>query len=479
MNQLSRWIAESDISSLSIRDRSTHTYVIGQPGMGKSRALESWIVQDVRAGRGVGVIDPHGDLFEHLIFRLAEMREVWDRLVIIDPCNDKWITTFNPLESVSRLSQERLALFLTDILGKIWQMDVASAPRTMWLLSNSFLALSGLGLTLLDLPRFLLDRDFREGLMPRLTHAGARSYFEHEYPRQPAAAHQWATPVLNKIGSLIFDTDTSLMLAGKSRFSFRQILDRRLVLLVNLPKGILGEGVSSLLGAFIVAHLQKAALGRANSHVRPSFYLYLDEFQNYTTDNIKDILSESRKYSLSLVLVHQYLDQLSTDMRSAVLNTAGSMVCFRVGHQDGCALAKEIFPNRESPVTQLNEFTSRGLGPAPWTHFLRLRSQDRWEDLTRALVSLRPREFWLKRRGAGKPTLHRTFDMPQPEHSTEAWRRVHQMLDVSGRLYSRLKEDVRGEARARPAASSKTAGPPRPNAGPDSAADDKASLWSV
>jgi type IV secretory pathway TraG/TraD family ATPase VirD4 len=122
-------------------------------------------------------------------------------------------------------------------------------------------------------------------------------------------------------------------------------MDNQQILLVNLPKGILGEAPSALLAAFIVAHLQKAALARADRGSSIPFYLYLDEFQNYTTDNIKDILSESRKYALSLTLAHQYLDQLPGELRSAVLNTAGTLVSFRVGYHDATQLAKEIFPS--------------------------------------------------------------------------------------------------------------------------------------
>src|SRR5207253_475749 len=125
---------------------------------------------------------------------------------------------------------------------------------------------------------------------------------------------------------------------------FRKILDGNRVLLVNLTKGILGEGNSAMLGAFIVAHLQQAALSRADTRKREPFYLYLDEFQNYTTDNIKDILAESRKYGLSLILAHQYLKQLAGDLQAAVLNTAGTLACFRVGYQDASLLAREIFP---------------------------------------------------------------------------------------------------------------------------------------
>src|SRR5258706_1471425 len=465
-------------SLLTARDRGTHTYVIGQPGMGKSRALESWVMQDVAAGHGVGVIDPHGDLFNNLILQLAGMPRVWERVVIIDPCDRKWVTPFNPLEAVTGYSQERLSLFLTDIIGKIWKLDLASAPRTMWLLSNSFLALSDWGLALLDLPIFLLDRNFREGLLPRMKHIGARSYFQNEFPKSQAAAHQWATPVLNKIGGLIFDPDTSLMLAGKSRFSFREVLDRRLILMVNLPKGILGEGASALMGAFIVAHIQKAALARANTANRIPFFLYLDEFQNYTTDNIKDILSESRKYALSLTLVHQYPDQLSSDMCSAVLNTAGALACFRVGHQDSTRLVKEIFPN---PDFLMNSGDGRQifqpkLGPfeVSWQG----QHSSGWENLAQTLSRLPSREFWFRRRGPNRPSRHRTFDVPQPIVTAEIREKVQALFDTSGRLYGKLKKDAQQQNANNHQAASKS-----PNQSgiktSQGAIDGEDSFWSV
>jgi hypothetical protein len=445
MNGLPR-LLYSDNTILTTGDRATHTYVIGQPGTGKSRAIESWVMQDITAGQGVGVIDPHGELFQNLVIRLSNFPKVWHRIVIIDPCNPKWVTTFNPLGAINGISEERLSLFLTDIVSKIWKLDLADAPRTMWLLTNSFLALSNLSLNLLDLPRFLLDKDFRESLLPRLTHFGARTYFLDEFPKGPSAAHQWATPVLNKIGNLLFDPDTSLILAGESRITFRNILDRKLILLVNLPKGIIGEGASALLGAFIVAHIQKAALARTDTVFRPPFYLYLDEFQNYTTDNVIDILSESRKYALSLTLVHQYLDQLSNNMRSAVLNTAGSLCCFRVGHQDGYQLAKDIFPSPNF----LERFEDRlNLGRRRFGFAIGLRGHQDfsgWESLAQALSNLPPREFWFRRRGPTTPAKHRTFDMPIPGITADIRERIQAMLDASGTLYSRLKVEVQNQA---------------------------------
>jgi len=446
MTQLSRWLLRDDTVRLP-SERTTHTYVIGQPGTGKSRALESWIMQDISAGHGVGVIDPHGDLFRNLLVRLSFKPEAWERIVIIDPCNKHWVTTFNPLDAVSTYSPERLSLFLTDIIAKIWKLDLASAPRTTWLLSNTFLALADLGLTLLHLPRFLLDRDYRENLLPRLTNPSARTFFEYEYPKNAAAVHQWTSPVLNKMGNLIFDPDVSLLLAGKPRIRFRQIMDRQLILLVNLPKGTIGEGVSALMGAFIVAHIQKAALGRENSHRRPPFYLYLDEFQNYTTDNIRDILSESRKYCLSMILVNQYLEQLTPEIRSALLNTAGSIACFRTGYQDGYELAKEIFSSRHSVGS--DNLLEPPIFAARWPH--QFRSEQRpaeWDQLAESLSGLRFREFWHKQRGAYRPTKQRTYDMPLPQITQEVMHNVWSLVATSARLYSRSKEAVQKEVAA-------------------------------
>lgn len=467
----------TDNTVLTVKDRATHTYVIGQPGTGKSRALESWIMQDIAAGHGVGVIDPHGELFHHLVARLSLLPETWDRIVIIDPCNPKWVTTFNPLAAIEGISPERLSLFLTDIVSKIWKLDFAEAPRTMWLLTNSFLALSNLQMNLLDLPRFLLDKGFRECLLPRLTLPSARTYFENEFPRSPAAAHQWATPVLNKIGGLIFDPDTSLMLAGEPRFSFRDLLKHQLILLVNLPKGIIGEGASSLLGAFIVAHIQKAALARTNSFVRPPFFLYLDEFQNYTTENITDILSESRKYFLSLTLAHQYLDQLSSGMQSAILNTAGSIVCFRVGHQDGYQLAKDIFPRpdfleRVEDKFKLPRSGQSFLGSSPNQRF------SGWESLAQELSNLPPRHFWLRRRGPTIPARHKTFDMPSPTFSVEGQKRIYALINTSGRRFSRLKASAREERLQQEGGDIRNQSRGT-TAEPQATADDPLGFWSV
>ena len=435
-------------NALPTAARATHTYIVGLPGVGKSKAIESFVLQDVLAGRGVGVIDPHGDLFRHLTHHLAaclgRYPEIARRLIIVDPCQPKWTVGLNPLLAVEGLSPERLSLFLTDVVVKIWRLDAVSAPRLVWLLTNSFLALSGLGLSLLDLPRFLLERDFREALLPRLPHEGVRSYFRFEFPKSDGAVHQWVTPVLNKMSGLLFDPEVRLMLAGRPTFNFRQVLDQQLVLLVNLPKGILGEGLSALLGAFIVAHLQKAALARADSQTRQPYYLYLDEFQNYTTDNIQDILTESRKYGLSLTLAHQYLDQLPSDLRSAVLNTTGTILCFRVGYHDAYRLAKEIFPGPDFLTRIEKEVKLRRLGRMPFPMVEEREEPLGWEGLALQIANLPQREFWVRRRGPYEPLQQRTLELPDPPATPALAEDLAALLDAAGQRYGRLKSDARG-----------------------------------
>ena len=449
MKRLLNWLGQHDSSFLTQQQRSTHTYVIGQPGTGKSRALEAWMLQDIVSGQGLGLIDPHGDLFQRVLARLANMPQTWRRVVILDPHDPMWTVGFNPLEAVAGLPPERLALFLTDVVIKIWGLDTTHSPRMIWLLTNTFLALASLRLSLLALPRFLTDTAFREGLLTRLPDHTARLYFTTEFPTTPGAIHQWVTPVLNKIGGLLFDPDLRLLLAGSTKFSFREILDRRLILLVNLPKGILGEGASALMGAFIVAHLQKAALARADTSSRAPFYLYLDEFQNYTTDNIKDILSESRKYALSLVLAHQYLDQLAPDMRSAVLNTAGTLASFRVGYQDATRLAKEIFPSPDYLASSNVEIGIRQVKGLPFPTFREHRASLGWDSLAQNLAQLRQREFWSRQRRSLKPVKQRTFGMPDPAYTPEIRARIRRLRAMSASLYGRSKQDALREINRR------------------------------
>jgi hypothetical protein len=393
--------------------------------MGKTKLIQSLVLQDILAGSvGVGVIDVHGDLFRELTWYLAAMvarqPELAQRVVIIDPTSE-WTVSFNPLGAIAGLPQERLAMFLTDVVISIWKVDSTQSPRMVWLLSNAFVALSALGLNVLDLPRWLQDASWRNDLLPRLRHEAVRNYFKHEFPKSDKEARVWIAPVLNKLGGLIFDPDIRPMLSGRSKLNFREVLDRGLILLVNIPKGIIGEGNSALLGAFIVAQLQKAALSRADSPYRPPFIFYLDEFQNYTSPHIQDILSESRKFGIGLVLAHQFLDQLSQEMRSAVINTTKTIISFRVGYRDARTLVPDIFP---------------------YPDFLAVDGLSGWEGLALELANLPPRHFWIRRRGVYLPDKKRTLDMPDPVLTPEIEVNLAKLVEISGRRYGRRKSDL-------------------------------------
>lgn len=440
---IAKWIMGRDEIQLSSKERSTHTYVIGQPGSGKSRAIESWVMQDIREGRGVGVIDPHGDLYNNLLARLADHPSLWEKLVLFDPLDEKWVVGFNPLEAVADIPQERLAIYMTDIVIKVWKIQPEDAPRMVWLLTNTFLALSASGLNILDLPRFLTDANFRGELLPMVRSDIVRSYFLNEFPQKPSSAIQWAAPILNKLGNLIFDPQIRVIFNGKSTINFREIMDSGKILLIHLPKGIMGEELSSLLAAFIVAQVQKAVLSRATTHQRQPFYLYLDEFQNYTTDNIKDILSESRKYGLSLTLAHQYLDQLPTDLQSAVLNTIGTVVCFRVGYKDANYLVKEIFPSSDYIQSKEQNIKLRSVNSILLPMLMPKVQTSNWDVLARELVNLQPREFWFRKRGLNRPIKQYTFDMPDPVLTTEIYKNIQSLRDCSGSKYAQLRTQLK------------------------------------
>lgn len=442
-----KWLTIDGVK-LTVRQQETHIHAIGQPGTGKSRALESWAMQKVLSKQGFAVLDPAGDLYDNLLLQISSLAQrdpsLAERVVLMNPSDPTWTVGFNPLQPIKGIYLERLAWYLTDVIVKIWKLEATAVPRTMRLLTFSFLALAEFGLSLVDLPRFLTDSTFRKALIAKTKYREVAEYFNYEFPKREAGVHQWATPVLTKIGPLIFDPDVRLMLGAHSTINFREILDHKLILLVNLSKGILGEGNSALLGAFVVAHLQKAALSRADTRQREPFYVYLDEFQNYTTDNIQDILSESRKYGLSLILAHQFLDQLHGTLRDAVLNTAGTLVCFRLGHHDGNLLAREIFPPGALQETHAEYDLVQLAGQR--IPVLQERSEElNHAELVTQLTQLQPREFWVKRRGPDAPVKHRSLLMPEIELTDELLKARDELIASSGKRFGKLKEEVRKE----------------------------------
>ena len=434
----------SQKSILKTAQRGTHTYIIGQPGTGKSRLMESWVMQDIHAGHGVCVIDPHGDLFQNILSKVAQNPSLWSRVLIIDPCDEEYAVNLNPLNPPVGISSERTAWFLTDIILKIWKLKPNDAPRMTWLMANTFSALSDLQLSITSTSRFLMDADYRSGLVNQIRNESTRSYFQLEFPHTKGGTHQWVTPLLNKLGSFLHDPDISAMFTEAKGINFRTQMDKRRIILVHIPKGILGENTSNLLGAFIVAQIQQAALSRNTSAERQPYYLYLDEFQNYTADNISDILSESRKYELSMVLAHQYLDQLDRNIQAAVLNTSGTIACFRVGYDDALRLAKHVFPSKDFDAKVKVSVDFRRQASILIPHITEKKERGGWDQLAYLISNQNNREFWVRTRTSKNPKHLRSKHVPTIHRTKELEKKIRNLVDMSGRRYARLKKSFGG-----------------------------------
>ena len=338
---------EHQMAKLPEKDRSTHFYVIGASGSGKTKFLEVLIRQDIANGHGFGVIDPHGDFIEDIkgfIACFADEEELRERVVIIDPSDPSFTITFNPLEKLPHVSISEQVNELISAFKKIW--SDSWGVRMEDLMRNSLIALGEAELTLVELPFFLTRRLFRNSVLQKITHPIAIEYFTRFDNMTDRGQAPWIEPVMNKINAFFADERIRQMFASSSQssFSFRDIMDRQKILLVKLDKGKLKDA-ADLLGALILSKIQMAAFSRTDlpKHKRVPFYLYIDEFQNFASESFSVILSEARKYGLALILAHQTLSQISPELRSLILGNAGIRVYFRVNRQDAQILAKEGF----------------------------------------------------------------------------------------------------------------------------------------
>lgn len=328
---------------LACRDRRHHVYVIGKTGAGKTTLLRNLILQDIAAGRGVGLIDPHGDLADDLLDHIPPWRA--DDLVYFHPADIDHPIGLNLLESVPEEGRSLVASSVVSIFKSIWRDSWG--PRLEYILYNAVAALLDCPNTsLLGLQRIFVDDVFRSRVVRQVKDPVVRSFWENEFARYDRRFLQEAiAPIQNKVGQLLASSTIRNILGQvRSTIDLRFMMDNRRILIANLSKGQLGEDKANLLGAVLVAKFQLAALGRADApeESREDFYLYIDEFQNFTTDAFVSILSEARKYRLCLTLSHQYLTQLSQETSDAVLGNAGTLISFRIGNRDAQVLEREI-----------------------------------------------------------------------------------------------------------------------------------------
>jgi CxxC-x17-CxxC domain-containing protein len=362
-------------------DRRRHMYFIGKTGMGKSTILENMIVEDIRAGRGVAVVDPHGDLAEKIIDYIPTSRI--NDVIYFNPADMDYPIAFNVVEQVEPHLRHLVASGLIGVFQKLWADSWG--PRLEYILRNAILAILDYpGSTLLAVTRMLSDKKFRKKVVDKIQDPVVKAFWVNEFASYADKfASEAVSPIQNKVGQFLSSSlIRNIVGQVKSSINIREVMDGQKILILNLSKGRIGEDNSSLLGAMMITKIQLAAMSRVDipERDRKDFYLYIDEFQNFTTDSFANILSEARKYRLNLIMAHQYIEQLGETVKPAVFGNVGTMVVFRVGAADAEELVLEFTPTFvEDDIVNLpkyefyiklmidgissNPFSGRGLPP--------------------------------------------------------------------------------------------------------------------
>lgn len=324
-------------------DRFLHVYIIGKTGTGKSTLIETMALQDLERGNGFALIDPHGDLVARVAARISASHR--DRVIYLDATDPAQPYGYNPLRHVS---EDRIALAasgMMDVFKKMW--PDAWGVRMEHILRNVLMALlEQPDATLRDVLRVFSDNAFRKRIAKSLRNETVRTFLLKEFERFSFGYRADGTaPIQNKVGAFLADPLLNrIVTAPKIDLHIRQIMDQGQVLLVNLAKGHIGEDSSSLLGGLLVTTIGLAAFSRADTpqSERKDFFVYIDEFQSFTTVALANMLSELRKYRVGFTVAHQYLNQLDPEVRHAVLGNAGSIISFRVGVEDAPYLVREF-----------------------------------------------------------------------------------------------------------------------------------------
>lgn len=326
-------------------DRRRHLYTVGKSGVGKSKLLELLILEDIRNGEGIAVLDPHGDLVDAVLRYIPEERV--DDVVLLDPSDTEFPIAFNPLEKVDEAYKMQVTIGFLQIFKKLfggnWTYRLEHVLRytTLALLDSP-------NTTVLSILKMLSDKNYRQKIVARIQDSVVKSFWVSEFAAWSEKFDAEAiTPLLNKVGQFVA-TNMIRNIIGQPEtlFDIREIMDKKKILLMKVSKGLLGEENSSLIGAMFITKLYQAAMSRADipEDQRTDFYFYVDEFQNFATETFAEILSEARKYKLNLTLAHQYMGQLSDVIRKTVFGNVGSIISFRVGAEDAQILAGEYNP---------------------------------------------------------------------------------------------------------------------------------------
>lgn len=330
---------------IKMPDRRYHMYVIGKTGTGKSTLLENMAINDINEGRGIAVVDPHGDLVNHILDYIPNER-IKD-VVIFSPADRMYPVAFNPLENVDPDLKNIVASGVVGIFKKIF--GESWGPRLEYILRNTILALLEVpNSTMLGVTRLLVDKSFRDKVVTQITDPVIKDFFVNEFEQyDPKFRTEAIAPIQNKVGQFLSSsTIRNIIGQPKSTINIDDIMNSGKIFLVNLSVGEIGEDASQLLGSLMITKIQLAAMRRAAvpEEERRDFYLYVDEFQNFATESFATILSEARKYHLNLIMAHQYVAQMLEPVRDAVVGNVGTIISFRIGAPDAEFLQSEFVP---------------------------------------------------------------------------------------------------------------------------------------
>jgi len=331
---------------IKTEDRRQHLYIVGKTGRGKSALLHNLASQDIQAGHGLCVIDPHGDLAHDLLKQVPVART--NDVIYFNAADQAYPIAFNPLENVPEGHRHLVVSNLIAVFQRLWHDSWG--PRLEHILRNILFTLLEIpGSSLFCVQRILTDKKYRQRVIRQLDDPYLRKFWLEEAPTyfEGSLQAEALSPILNKVGQFLSaPLMRNILGQPKSAIDLRDAMDTKKIIIVNLSKGAVGEDNARLLGALLVTKLQLAAMSRVGipEKDRVDFYLYVDEFQNYATESFGQILSEARKYRLNLILAHQFSAQLPEPIRLAIFGNVGSIVAFQVGPEDADLLATEFAP---------------------------------------------------------------------------------------------------------------------------------------
>ncbi|MEI8068034.1 MAG: type IV secretion system DNA-binding domain-containing protein [Candidatus Shapirobacteria bacterium] len=325
-------------------DRRRHTYIIGKSGTGKTTLIANMAIDDIRKGRGVAIIDPHGDLCNHILDYIPSNRI--NDCCYFNPADPEYAYPLNVLEAKNESQKELIASGVISIFKKLYG-TTSWGPRLEHILRNAVLTLVNTpGSDLTHIVEILTNKSYREKVVSQLTNQTLINFWQNEFGKMDAKFQNEAvSPILNKVGQFISSTNIRNTVAhAKSKINIQEIMDQKKILIADLSTGRLGEDNSALLGAMLITQIQLSAMNRVfqASEDRADFYLYVDEFQNFATEAFIKILSEARKFKLNLIVANQYMSQLDKTIQDAILGNVGSIMSFVVGNQDAYILSKEF-----------------------------------------------------------------------------------------------------------------------------------------